>query len=57
MQRFCEEQGIRAVPVGPVVYYAGFTRSFLAGNEGTRGDTSGVRLQIVRLKSVWRLID
>jgi dethiobiotin synthetase len=31
VQRYCETLGIECVPVGPVVYYRGFTRAFLAG--------------------------
>lgn len=29
--RFCNEVGIACVPIGPVVFYKGFTRSFLVG--------------------------
>lgn len=29
---FCQSKGIECNPVGPVVYYKGFTREFLAGN-------------------------
>lgn len=29
--RFCKEKKIEAVPVGPVVFYSGFTRAFLDG--------------------------
>jgi hypothetical protein len=28
---YCQEQGIACVPIGPLVYYRGFTRAFLAG--------------------------
>lgn len=31
IQAFCEEKGIACVPVGPLVYFKGFTRAFLAG--------------------------
>lgn len=31
IQVFCEHYGIDCVPVGPLVYYRGFTRAFLAG--------------------------
>lgn len=31
IQLYCERQGIPCVPVGPLVYYRGFTRAFLAG--------------------------
>ena len=31
IQVFCEHVGIRCVPIGPLVYYRGFTRAFLAG--------------------------
>jgi dethiobiotin synthetase len=30
VQRYCEKMGIACVPIGPVVYYRGFTRAFLA---------------------------
>ena len=35
VQIFCEEKGIDNVPVGPVVYFKGFTRSFLSGETET----------------------
>jgi hypothetical protein len=35
VQRYCERMGIPCVPVGPVVYYRGFTRAFLAGETDT----------------------
>jgi dethiobiotin synthetase len=35
IQLFCEQQGIQCVPVGPLVYYRGFTRAFLAGETET----------------------
>jgi dethiobiotin synthetase len=31
VQKYCEYMGIDCVPIGPVVYYRGFTRAFLAG--------------------------
>jgi len=31
IQSYCEKVGIPCVPVGPVVYFKGFTRAFLAG--------------------------
>ena len=31
IETYCEHHGIRCVPVGPLVYYRGFTRAFLAG--------------------------
>lgn len=31
VQLYCEMIGIECVPIGPVVYYRGFTRAFLAG--------------------------
>jgi hypothetical protein len=31
VQTYCDKIGIPCVPVGPVVYYKGFTRAFLAG--------------------------
>ena len=29
---YCQKKGIEAVPIGPIVYYKGFTREYLAGN-------------------------
>lgn len=31
IQIWCQQQGIACVPIGPVVYYRGFTRAFLQG--------------------------
>jgi hypothetical protein len=31
IQLYCEKHGITCVPIGPLVYYRGFTRAFLAG--------------------------
>jgi dethiobiotin synthetase len=31
VQMYCEMMGISCIPVGPIVYYRGFTRAFLAG--------------------------
>ena len=33
--RFCASRGIAAVPVGPIVFYSGFTRAFLDGAAGS----------------------
>lgn len=35
---YCEEKGIECVAIGPVVFYSGFTRSFLAGEQGTSSE-------------------
>lgn len=35
VQKYCEMMGIECVPVGPIVYYRGFTRAFLAGETET----------------------
>lgn len=32
---YCKQQGIACVPIGPLVYYRGFTRAFLAGETAT----------------------
>lgn len=43
VEEFCKHKGITAcVPVGPIVYYKGFTRSFL---KGETGETSADLLQ------------
>ena len=34
VQKYCDSFGIACVPVGPLVYYKGFTRAFLAGETG-----------------------
>jgi hypothetical protein len=34
VQKYCDSVGIACVPVGPLVYYKGFTRAFLAGETG-----------------------
>ena len=31
LQIYCEKVGIQCVPIGPIVFYKGFTRAFLAG--------------------------
>lgn len=31
ISKFCRTHGIEAAPIGPIVFYAGFTRSFLKG--------------------------
>ena len=35
VQLYCEKVGIECVPIGPIVYYKGFTRAFLAGETET----------------------
>jgi hypothetical protein len=35
IQVFCESQNIECVPIGPLVYYRGFTRAYLAGETPT----------------------
>ena len=35
VEKYCRKLGIACVPVGPVVYYRGFTRAFLAGDTDT----------------------
>ena len=41
IQLFCEQRGIHCVPIGPLVYYRGFTRAFLAKET----ETTAVLLQ------------
>lgn len=38
IQMYCEKVGIPCIPVGPVVYFKGFTRSFLAGETASSQD-------------------
>lgn len=38
VQTYCDKIGIPCVPVGPVVYYKGFTRAFLAGETESSGE-------------------
>lgn len=35
LTRFCKAKGIENIPIGPLVFYSGFTREFLKGNMGT----------------------
>mmetsp|Transcript_7670 Transcript_7670/g.12716 ORF Transcript_7670/g.12716 Transcript_7670/m.12716 type:complete len:495 (+) Transcript_7670:55-1539(+) len=35
LQVYCEKVGIRCIPLGPLVFYKGFTRAFLAGESET----------------------
>ena len=35
IQLYCEKHGIECVPIGPLVYYRGFTRAYLAGETET----------------------
>jgi AAA domain len=35
IQLYCNKHGIHCVPIGPLVYYRGFTRAFLAGEAKT----------------------
>ncbi|CAK4228843.1 unnamed protein product [Aphanomyces euteiches] len=39
VSRFCEHYGIDARPIGPVVFYSGFTRSFLEQPNPTQAST------------------
>lgn len=38
IQIYCEKKGIACVPIGPLVYYRGFTRAFLAGETPSTDD-------------------
>jgi len=38
VQRYCEKMGIDCVPIGPIIYYRGFTRAFLAGQTMSSDD-------------------
>jgi dethiobiotin synthetase len=38
VQRYCERMGIACVPIGPIVFYRGFTRAFLAGDTESSSD-------------------
>ena len=38
VQKFCDARGIACVPIGPVVYFKGFTRAFLAGETDTTAE-------------------
>ena len=35
IQLYCDKHGIDCVPIGPLVYFRGFTRAFLAGEAGS----------------------
>ncbi|OQS03399.1 hypothetical protein THRCLA_04300 [Thraustotheca clavata] len=45
---FCEFHGIDAVPIGPVVFYSGFTRAFIEGND--RQEASKMLLEQIQDK-------
>jgi dethiobiotin synthetase len=45
LQAYCELVGIPCIPIGPIVFYKGFTRAFLAGET----DSSKVMLEKVSL--------
>ena len=36
--RFCAARGIANCPIGPIVFYSGFTRAFLAGETASAGE-------------------
>ena len=38
IQIYCEKKGIECIPIGPLVYYRGFTRAFLAGETAPTED-------------------
>jgi dethiobiotin synthetase len=38
VQKYCERMGIACVPIGPIVYYRGFTRAYLMGETETSLD-------------------
>ena len=47
VQAFCEKMGIPCVPVGPIVYYKGFTRAYLAGETDTSEQLLGLAREAV----------
>ncbi|GAB5354011.1 hypothetical protein AAMO2058_000083200 [Amorphochlora amoebiformis] len=38
ISKFCRSKNIDSKPIGPIVYFSGFTRSFLEGKQGTSKD-------------------
>jgi dethiobiotin synthetase len=57
VQRYCERFGIDCVPIGPVVYYRGFTRAFLAGDtESTTELLAKVETAVDRLAEGKRVV-
>ncbi len=38
VQLYCDKHGIACIPIGPLVYYRGFTRAFLAGETQSTGE-------------------
>lgn len=39
VQKYCDKIGIECRPIGPLVYYKGFTRAFLAGETGETSES------------------
>eukprot|EP00469_Lotharella_globosa_P007512 CAMPEP_0167784280 /NCGR_PEP_ID=MMETSP0111_2-20121227/7548_1 /TAXON_ID=91324 /ORGANISM="Lotharella globosa, Strain CCCM811" /LENGTH=311 /DNA_ID=CAMNT_0007675331 /DNA_START=158 /DNA_END=1093 /DNA_ORIENTATION=+ len=35
ISKFCRSKNVESVPIGPVVFFSGFTRSFVEGSQGT----------------------
>ena len=57
VQRYCERMGIECVSVGPIVYYRGFTRAFLAGDtESTNELLSKVEIEVDRVAQGKRVV-
>ena len=57
VQRYCESLGIECVSVGPIVYYRGFTRAFLAGDtESTEELLSKVEIEVDRVAKGKRVV-
>lgn len=55
--RFCQSMGIECIPIGPVVFYRGFTRAFLRGEtDSTVAYLAQIRSLIDGLMSTKRLV-
>jgi len=54
--QFCEHHGISCTPIGPIVYYKGFTREFLEGNTETSSELLAKVTKAVDQLSIGRQI-
>jgi hypothetical protein len=55
--RYCGAVGIACVPIGPIVFYAGFTRAFLRGETPSSSEMlAQVQVEVQRLASGRRLV-
>jgi len=57
VQLYCEKVGIHCIPIGPIVFYKGFTRAFLAGEtESTQEMLENVSIAINEISRRKRVV-